>query len=85
MRRPDVLRDKSGTRQAVCPIVVFTAPGRVYAGALEPGPSPAVRISGETYRPGDSIDGERIVGVSVPDGVGSRRAAAFNAATLRFR
>lgn len=67
------------------PVCVFTAPGRVYSGALEPGPSAAVRISGSTYAPGDSIEGERIVGVSVPRGVGSRRAAAFNAATLRFR
>jgi hypothetical protein len=66
-------------------VVVFTAPGSTYEGALEPGPAPAVRVSGETYLPGDSIAGEKIIGVSVPRGVGSRRANAFNAATLRLR
>ncbi len=70
---------------ADCSVIVFTAPGRVYVGALEPGPVPAVRVSGAKYTPGDSIRGEKIVGVSVPRGVGSRRAAAFNAATLRLR
>ena len=77
--------DRPDDRSDLCPVIVFTAPGRVYPGVLEPGPSAAVRVSGATYAPGDSIDGERIVGVSIVSGVGSRRAAAFNIATLRFR
>jgi hypothetical protein len=80
-----VIPDRRAIGARSCPVVVFTAPGRVYSGTLEPGPSAAVRVSGATYAPGDSIGGERIVGVTVPKGVGSRRAAAFNTATLRFR
>ena len=76
---------RPGDSSPTCPVNVFTAPGSVYDGALEPGPAAAVRVSGETYAPGDSIDGEKIVGVSMPRGVGSRRARAFNAATLQFR
>ena len=66
-------------------MIVFTAPGSTFEGALEPGPAPAVSVSGEKFVPGDFIRGEKIIGVSVPRGVGSRRAAAFNAATLRLR
>ncbi len=80
-----MIPERRVTGSRTCPVVVFTAPGRVYSGTLEPGPSAAVRVSGATYAPGDSIGGERIVGVSTPRGVGSRRAAAFNAASLRFR
>jgi hypothetical protein len=76
---------KGAETVADCTVIVFTAPGRVYVGALEPGPVPAVRVFGAKYTPGDSIRGERIVGVSVPRGVGARRAAAFNTAALRFR
>ena len=76
---------RAGDSPSTCPVTVFTAPGSVYVGALEPGPAAVVRVSGETYAPGDSIEGEKIVGVSVPPGVGSRRARAFNAAALRYR
>ena len=77
-----VLAAMNPDRPRVC---VFTASGRVYPGALEPGPSAAVCVDQASYAPGDRIAGERIVGLSVPRGPGSRRAAAFNAATLRLR